>query len=65
MNSSTKLEQIKENIRTLNPIFTDELLDLLYEYYNVRKVNEISTCLKDKKIQKTINDVTINKLIAK
>lgn len=65
MKSSTKLERIKDNIRTLNPIFTDELLDLLYEYYNVRKVNEISTCLKDKKIQKTINDVTINKLIAK
>lgn len=27
-----RLEQIKENIRTINPELTDEVLDLLYEY---------------------------------
>lgn len=31
-----QLEQIKENIRTINPNFTDELLDLLYEYIITR-----------------------------
>lgn len=30
------LNKIVENIRKENPIFTDKLLDLLYEYFNER-----------------------------
>ncbi|MBQ2887142.1 MAG: hypothetical protein IJE43_25810 [Alphaproteobacteria bacterium] len=29
------LKEIKENIRTINPEITDELLDLLYEYVKI------------------------------
>lgn len=31
-----KLNNISENIRKENPIFTDKILDLLYEYFNER-----------------------------
>ena len=41
-----KLEQIKENIRTINPIFTDEVLDLLYEYATHRHVIGFEETLK-------------------
>lgn len=34
--------EIKEKIRTENPIFTDELLDLLYEYFKIRCENNIN-----------------------
>lgn len=30
------LDKIAENIRKENPIFTDKLLNLLYEYFNER-----------------------------
>ena len=31
-----KLYNIYENIRKENPIFTDKILDLLYEYFDIR-----------------------------
>ena len=33
------LEEIKKEIRTINPEFTDKLLDLLYEYMFVKYSN--------------------------
>ena len=30
-------EMVKEEIRTINPEITDELLDLLYEYIKLKK----------------------------
>lgn len=35
-----ELEKIKENIRSINPDITDELLDLLYEYFSKRISDE-------------------------
>ena len=35
------LEQLKENIRKINPEITDELLDLLYEYFSKKFANEL------------------------
>lgn len=35
-----ELNTIKEKIRTINPEITDELLDLLYEYFLTRHVND-------------------------
>ena len=32
------LSKISENIRKENPIFTDKLLDLLYEYFIERNI---------------------------
>lgn len=34
------LNEIRERIRTINPMFTDELLDLLYEYMFVKYLND-------------------------
>ena len=34
------LNEIRERIRTINPTFTDELLDLLYEYMFVKYLND-------------------------
>lgn len=34
------IDKIKENIHTINPQITDEVLDLLYEYIVTRKSNE-------------------------
>ena len=31
-----KFKTLKEKIRTINPEFSDELLELLYEYFNKR-----------------------------
>ncbi len=35
------LDNIKENIRTINPYFSDKLIDLLYEYITQRFANEL------------------------
>ena len=35
------LDDIKENIRTINPHFSDQLIDLLYEYIAQRFANEL------------------------
>ena len=34
------INEIRERIRTINPMFTDELLDLLYEYMFVKYLND-------------------------
>lgn len=36
-----ELEVIKEKIRTINPEITDELLDLLYEFFFEKYYNNI------------------------
>ena len=38
-----ELNIIKEKIRTINPNFTDELLDLLYEYVTKKFSNRLLT----------------------
>lgn len=35
INLYEKIEEVKENIRTINPEITDELLELLYEYFKI------------------------------
>lgn len=43
------LDNIKRKLHTANPIFTDEVLDLLYEYMNCRKKNSISENIENLK----------------
>ena len=52
INLYEKIEEVKENIRTINPEITDELLDLLYEY--------ISVCLHERSKSLTIQDCSYN-----
>lgn len=62
---SKNLAKIKSNIRTTNPMFTDELLDLLCEYviaifndkYSFSK--EIYAIEKDINFQKLVKDLTL------
>ena len=65
MMNNLKLEQIKENIRTINPNFTDELLDLLYEYICTRQISGLYNSLKDDKVQKVMKEITLSSLITK
>jgi len=60
-----RLNEIKEKIRTINPEITDELLELLYEYFNICYFNKLTTELKNPEFQKRINEVTKNNLITK
>lgn len=34
------IDEIKKEIHTANPIFTDEVMDLLYEYFNAIESNK-------------------------
>lgn len=43
------LEEIKKEIRTINPAFTDELLDLLYEYVFAKHYKDIVDSLSKNK----------------
>ena len=56
---------IKNNIRTINPGFTDDLLDALYEYILARWENHHSfhkqmTALQDSNIQEFLNKNTLS-----
>lgn len=57
-------ETIKKKIRTINPIFTDELLNLLYEYLFLRHSSECLTSLQDIKedisLKNKISEVTLS-----
>lgn len=57
-------ETIKKNIRTINPIFTDELLNLLYEYLFLRHSSECLISLQDIKedisLKNKISEVTLS-----
>ena len=59
-------ETIKKNIRTINPIFTDELLNLLYEYLFLRHSSECLISLQDIKedisLKNKISEVTLQLL---
>ncbi len=63
--NSQRLNEIKEKIRTINPEITDELLELLYEYFTVCYFDELITELKNPEFQKRINEVTKNILVTK
>lgn len=67
--TKNNLEQIKEKIRTINPEITDELLDLLYEYFKMRQsqsYNEYLQALKqDKEFANFIQNVTIKSILTK
>ena len=64
VNNMDNLETIKKDIRTINPIFTDELLNLLYEYLFLRHLDERSKSLKSIKeditLRNKIKEVTIS-----
>lgn len=60
-----KLDKIKENIRTINPEITDELLDLLYEYISEMNLVRLQESLNNKTIRENFKKVTINKLVTK
>lgn len=54
-------EEIKKEIHTINPDITDELLDLLYEYVNIKQhenmldfLNNYSSCQKE--IKKSVQE---------
>lgn len=55
--------EIKEKIRTENPIFTDELLDLLYEYFNMCYKNNINDYInslrKDETFREKVDDIIL------
>ena len=42
-----KTDKIREQIRTINPNITDELLDLLYEFILAKHTEDIANCLKN------------------
>ena len=63
--NSQRINEIKEKIRTINPEITDELLELLYEYFKVCYFDELTTKLKNLEFQKRINEVTKNILVTK
>lgn len=44
-----ELNEIKEEIYTVNLEFNEELLDLLYKYINLKTTHNIMEALKDKK----------------
>lgn len=46
-----ELNEIKKQIRAINPMFTDELLDLLHEYFCQRNNIDILHSLNSKKIK--------------
>lgn len=51
INLYEKIEEVKENIRTINPEITDELLELLYEYFKISydiEAKENIVSIKDK-----------------
>ena len=50
-----RLEQIKEKIRTINPEITDELLDLLYEYFACKPVVDFKENIEDSSLQSVLN----------
>ena len=64
-----QLKQIKENIRTINPIFTDELLDLLYEYFkmcqNQSHDNYVQALKQDKDFTNFIQEITLGLTLRK
>ncbi len=45
-----KIETIKENIRTIDPRFTDELLELLYEYVSKRSYDNLMEGLNSRNL---------------
>lgn len=63
------IEQIKEHIRTINPIFTDELLDLLYEYFKMRQNqsydNYVQALKEDKEFVKFMQEITLGSVFRK
>lgn len=46
-----ELNEIKKQIRAINPMFTDELLDLLHEYFCQKNNIDILHSLDSKKLK--------------
>lgn len=51
------INEIKKEIRTINPMFSDELLDLLYEYIFTRYSNEFKEKIGTNDIKDVIDYV--------
>mgnify|MGYP001113398250 CR=1 FL=1 len=57
-----ELNNISENIRKENPIFTDKILDLLYEYFNERNEQYNGSNWELLKNDKNFNNIIQNLL---
>jgi len=61
-----RLEEIKNKIRTIDPRITDELLDLLCEYVNIKSYEDYIVQLDNNKdFKQLITDMVANKLLSK
>lgn len=61
-----KLNEIKEKIRTIDPRITDELLDLLCEYVNVKSYKDCIVQLdNNKEFEQLVTDMVDNKSLSK
>ena len=67
--NNEKINQVKENIRTINPLVTDELLDLLYEYFQLRQYDAYERrmlSLKDNpELSKLLSHAIMHQLVDK
>lgn len=62
----SNIDTIKESIQTMNPQITDELLDLLYEYFSARIKEEYSydkmaEYLKNESFANIIQSIILNR----
>lgn len=63
------IDEIKKKIHTANPIFTDEVLDLLYEYFNAVESSKnnysemMNKMQKDEQFSRVIQAITHKEFI--
>lgn len=61
------LQEIKEKIRTINPEITDELLDLLYEFFELRQNQNfhkhLDSLKQDKEFVKYLQNATLGSIL--